>query len=81
MVDFPLFLVPNYHVGTLIDYQVFFLQIFSLWAVTPQRLGGLSYTTEDVGEVLAISGVHLTVSISLYCFVMVSHNGLRYCEF
>ncbi|KAK3011661.1 hypothetical protein RJ639_010674, partial [Escallonia herrerae] len=29
--------------------------IFSLWAVSPRKFGGLSYTTESVGEVLAIS--------------------------
>lgn len=33
-----------------------FFQIFSLWAVSPRKLGGLSYTTADVGQVLAITG-------------------------
>ncbi|KAJ0711625.1 putative major facilitator superfamily, MFS transporter superfamily [Helianthus annuus] len=33
--------------------------IFSLWAVSPRSLGGLSYTTEDVGTVLSITGVSL----------------------
>jgi hypothetical protein len=32
------------------------LQIFSLWAVSPRKYGGLSYSTTDVGEVLAITG-------------------------
>ncbi|KAL5568747.1 hypothetical protein UlMin_025322 [Ulmus minor] len=42
-------------------HDMAYSEIFSLWAVTPQRLGGLSYTTEDVGEVLAISGFGLLV--------------------
>ncbi|CAK9157618.1 unnamed protein product [Ilex paraguariensis] len=33
--------------------------IFSLWAVSPRNFGGLSYTTSDVGEVLAITGFAL----------------------
>ena len=33
------------------------LQIFSLWAVSPRKYGGLSYSTADVGEVLAVSGI------------------------
>ncbi|KAI3889443.1 hypothetical protein MKX03_009974 [Papaver bracteatum] len=33
--------------------------IFSLWAVSPRNLGGLSFTTENVGEVLAITGFSL----------------------
>ena len=32
------------------------LQIFSLWAVSPKKYGGLNYTTTDVGEVLSITG-------------------------
>lgn len=31
-------------------------QIFSLWAVSPRKLGGLSYSTEDVGQILSITG-------------------------
>ncbi|KAL5568748.1 hypothetical protein UlMin_025323 [Ulmus minor] len=42
-------------------HDMAYSEIFSLWAVTPQKLGGLSYTTEDVGEVLAISGFGLLV--------------------
>lgn len=33
------------------------LQIFSLWAVSPRKYGGLSYSTADVGEVLAVTGI------------------------
>ncbi|CAN4118343.1 unnamed protein product [Withania somnifera] len=34
-------------------------KIFSLWAVSPRTLGGLSFTTADVGQVLAITGLGL----------------------
>ncbi|KAK4414266.1 protein ZINC INDUCED FACILITATOR 1 [Sesamum alatum] len=53
--------------SSIIVYCVFSLhdmaytEIFSLWAESPRRLGGLSYTTEDVGTVLAISGVGLLI--------------------
>ncbi|KAL0397369.1 UNVERIFIED_CONTAM: protein ZINC INDUCED FACILITATOR-LIKE 1 [Sesamum calycinum] len=41
-----------------------------VWAESPRRLGGLSYTTEDVGTVLAISGVGLLIfQSSLYPLV------------
>ncbi|KAJ6983725.1 hypothetical protein NC653_026517 [Populus alba x Populus x berolinensis] len=36
-------------------------QIFSLWAESPRKLGGLGYTTGDDGEVLAITGFGLLV--------------------
>ncbi|MFS7969929.1 putative MFS transporter superfamily [Helianthus anomalus] len=51
--------------SAIIVYCVFALEdmayseIFSLWAVSPRSLGGLSYTTEDVGTVLSITGVSL----------------------
>ncbi|CAN7037720.1 unnamed protein product [Brassica rapa subsp. trilocularis] len=35
------------------------LMIFSLWANSPRKYGGLSYSTNDVGTVLAISGLGL----------------------
>lgn len=35
------------------------LQVFSLWCVSPASNGGLSYTTDDVGNILAISGMWL----------------------
>ncbi|XWS75338.1 hypothetical protein CRYUN_Cryun01aG0077900 [Craigia yunnanensis] len=53
--------------SSIIVYCVFSLhdmaytEIFSLWAVSPRKYGGLSYSTEDVGEVLAISGFSLLV--------------------
>ncbi|MCL7042464.1 hypothetical protein MKW94_027986 [Papaver nudicaule] len=53
--------------STIIVYCVFSLhdtayqEIFSLWALSPKNLGGLSFTTQNVGEVLAISGFGLLV--------------------
>ncbi|CAN4118342.1 unnamed protein product [Withania somnifera] len=52
-------------VSSIIVYCVFqlhdiaYLEIFSLWAVSPRTLGGLSFTTADVGQVLAITGLGL----------------------
>uniref|UniRef100_A0A5B7B9V3 Major facilitator superfamily (MFS) profile domain-containing protein n=1 Tax=Davidia involucrata TaxID=16924 RepID=A0A5B7B9V3_DAVIN len=40
-------------------HDMAYTEIFSLWAVSPRKNGGLSYTTADVGEVLAISGFGL----------------------
>ncbi|CAI9764755.1 unnamed protein product [Fraxinus pennsylvanica] len=62
--------------SSIIVYCVFSLhdmaytEIFSLWAESPKRLGGLSYSTQDVGVVLAISGLGLLVfQSSLYPLV------------
>ncbi|XP_010514733.1 PREDICTED: probable peptide/nitrate transporter At3g43790 [Camelina sativa] len=51
----------------IIVYCVFSLQeiayseIFSLWAVSDRSYGGLSFSSQDVGQVLAISGLGLLV--------------------
>ncbi|PHU09836.1 putative peptide/nitrate transporter [Capsicum chinense] len=62
--------------SSIIAYCVFALhdmaysEIFSLWAVSPRRFGGLSYSTADVGEVLSISGFGLLVfQLTLYSTV------------
>ena len=34
-----------------------YIQIFSLWAVSSRKFRGLSLTSQDVGTVLAVSGV------------------------
>ncbi|KAJ8900036.1 hypothetical protein K2173_024151 [Erythroxylum novogranatense] len=59
--------------SSIIVYSIFSLhdmaysEIFSLWAVSPRKFGGLSYSTEDVGEVLSISGFGLLAfQLSLY---------------
>lgn len=51
--------------SSIIVYCVFqlhdmaYAEIFSLWAISPSEYGGLSYSTADVGEVLAMSGLGL----------------------
>ncbi|KAI9115322.1 hypothetical protein K1719_013641 [Acacia pycnantha] len=61
--------------SVIIIYSVFSLhdiaysEVFSLWAVSPQKLGGLNYKTDDVGNVLSISGFCLLFyQIFLYPF-------------
>ncbi|XP_065041791.1 protein ZINC INDUCED FACILITATOR 1-like isoform X5 [Musa acuminata AAA Group] len=60
---FPYFLpclcISLFAVGVLIASV--WLPIFSLWAVSGKRYGGLSFSTKDVGEILAISGLGLLV--------------------
>ncbi|PSS19073.1 Protein ZINC INDUCED FACILITATOR-LIKE like [Actinidia chinensis var. chinensis] len=62
--------------SSIITYSVFSLhdmaytEIFSLWAESPRRTGGLGFTTDNVGTILAISGCGLLVfQISVYPFV------------
>ncbi|RID73364.1 hypothetical protein BRARA_B00517 [Brassica rapa] len=40
-------------------HDMAYTEIFSLWANSPRKYGGLSYSTNDVGTVLAISGLGL----------------------
>nr|XP_048326210.1 protein ZINC INDUCED FACILITATOR-LIKE 1-like isoform X2 [Ziziphus jujuba var. spinosa] len=42
-------------------HDMAYSEIFSLWATSPRKLGGLSYTTDQVGEVLAVSGFSLLI--------------------
>ncbi|KAL6540753.1 hypothetical protein OROMI_024636 [Orobanche minor] len=42
-------------------HDMAYSEIFSLWAVSPRMLGGLSFTTADVSEVLAITGFGMLV--------------------
>ncbi|CAJ2638645.1 unnamed protein product [Trifolium pratense] len=42
-------------------HDIAYQEVFSLWAVSPRRLGGLNFTTDNVGDVLAISGFSLIV--------------------
>lgn len=39
-----------------------YTELFSLWTVSDRKFGGLSFTTQKVGEVLAISGFFLLLS-------------------
>ncbi|XP_019447126.1 PREDICTED: protein ZINC INDUCED FACILITATOR-LIKE 1-like [Lupinus angustifolius] len=50
--------------------DIAFQEVFSLWAVSPRRLGGLNFTTDDVGNVLSISGLALIIyQAAAYPFV------------
>ncbi|KAL7093056.1 hypothetical protein ACP275_11G018900 [Erythranthe tilingii] len=40
-------------------HDMAYSEIFSLWAVSPRKLGGLSFTTADVGEVLSITAIFI----------------------
>ena len=44
-------------------YGLWHVQIFALWAVSPKITGGLSFTTTDVGNILAISGMRSGISL------------------
>jgi hypothetical protein len=54
-------------ISSIIAYCVFTLhdtaysEIFSLWAVSEKRYGGLSFSSKEVGQVLAVAGTSLTV--------------------
>eukprot|EP00261_Vitis_vinifera_P038372 XP_019079615.1 PREDICTED: protein ZINC INDUCED FACILITATOR 1-like [Vitis vinifera] len=51
-------------------HDMAYSEIFSLWAVSPRKYGGLSYSTDDVGVVLAISGFGVLVfQLSLYPYL------------
>ncbi|KAK4285268.1 hypothetical protein QN277_001993 [Acacia crassicarpa] len=48
-------------------HDMAYTEVFSLWAVSPQKLGGLNYSTDDVGNVFSISGFTLLLyQIFLY---------------
>ncbi|XP_022726138.1 protein ZINC INDUCED FACILITATOR 1-like isoform X3 [Durio zibethinus] len=65
--------------SSIIIYCVFqlhdmaYAEIFSLWAVSPRKNGGLSYSTTDVGEVLAISGCGLLL-FQLFLYPLIERN-------
>ncbi|XP_051146433.1 protein ZINC INDUCED FACILITATOR 1-like isoform X2 [Andrographis paniculata] len=63
-------------------HDLAYTEIFSLWAENPRRLGGLGYTTEDVGTVLSISGVGLLVfQSSLYPLFERIFGPIALCRF
>lgn len=73
--------------SSIIVYCVFSLhdmaytEIFSLWAVSPKRFGGLSYSTGDVGQVLSISGFALLVyQLSLYPYMEKILGAIMVCR-
>ncbi|KAH1148428.1 Protein ZINC INDUCED FACILITATOR-LIKE 1 [Glycine soja] len=51
-------------------HDIAYQEVFSIWAVSPQRLGGLNFTTDDVGNVLSISGLALIIyQLIIYPYV------------
>ncbi|XP_073044231.1 protein ZINC INDUCED FACILITATOR 1-like isoform X1 [Primulina eburnea] len=51
-------------------HDMAYTEIFSLWAVSPRKFGGLSFTTSDVGVVLAITGFGMLIfQLFLYTWV------------
>jgi len=56
-----------------------FLKIFSLWAESPRRLGGLNFGTNDVGNILAVSGTSLTfMNLSIFIKIRNSPSFLTF---
>uniref|UniRef100_A0A0A9CF12 Major facilitator superfamily (MFS) profile domain-containing protein n=1 Tax=Arundo donax TaxID=35708 RepID=A0A0A9CF12_ARUDO len=62
--------------STMLPYCFFGLhdaaysEILSLWAVSDRKYGGLSFSTEDIGEVLAVAGASLLVyQLIIYSWV------------
>ncbi|XP_048499025.1 protein ZINC INDUCED FACILITATOR 1 isoform X2 [Beta vulgaris subsp. vulgaris] len=55
-------------ISSIIVYCVFSLhdmaytEIFSLWAVSPRKIGGLSYSSEAVGVILSITGFGMLIN-------------------
>ncbi|XP_062114756.1 protein ZINC INDUCED FACILITATOR-LIKE 1-like [Humulus lupulus] len=48
-------------------HDMAYVEIFPLWAVSPKKFGGLSYSSDDIGEILALAGfVMLLFQIFLY---------------
>ncbi|KAG8367756.1 hypothetical protein BUALT_Bualt16G0105900 [Buddleja alternifolia] len=51
-------------------HDMAYSEIFSLWAVSPRKFGGLSFTTADVGEVLSITGCGMLLfQLLLYTWI------------
>ncbi|XP_011041314.1 PREDICTED: protein ZINC INDUCED FACILITATOR 1-like isoform X2 [Populus euphratica] len=66
-------------ISSIIAYCVFqlhdmaYAEIFSLWAVSPRKNGGLSFSTAEVGEVLAFSGFGLLL-FQLFIYPVAERN-------
>ncbi|XP_021311794.1 protein ZINC INDUCED FACILITATOR-LIKE 1 [Sorghum bicolor] len=59
-------------------HDVAYLESFSLWAVSKRKFKGLSLTTQDVGIVLAISGIGLLVyQFVVYPFIAKYFGPIR----
>ncbi|XP_020240906.1 probable peptide/nitrate transporter At3g43790 [Asparagus officinalis] len=56
-------------------------EIFSLWAESDRKLGGLSFSYMDVGEVLAVSGFSLVVFLLFIYRILMLQIGLKDCSY
>ncbi|KAL8106187.1 protein ZINC INDUCED FACILITATOR-LIKE 1-like [Apium graveolens] len=54
-------------------HDIAYQEIFSLWAVSPRKLGGLNFSTDGVGKVLAFSGLGLLV-FQLFLFPLLERR-------
>ncbi|RWR75923.1 putative peptide/nitrate transporter isoform X3 [Cinnamomum micranthum f. kanehirae] len=54
-------------------HDMAYAEIFSLWAVSPRKDGGLSFSSKDVGVVLAISGLGL-ILFQLFVYPVVEKS-------
>ncbi|KAI4316040.1 hypothetical protein L6164_024058 [Bauhinia variegata] len=56
--------------GVFSIHDMAYQEIFAMWVVSPRKYGGLSYTSEAVGEILIISGIGLLIfQMCLYPYV------------
>ncbi|KAH1128431.1 hypothetical protein GLYMA_06G313700v4 [Glycine max] len=63
-------------------HDVAYQEVFSLWALSPRRLGGLSFTTNVVGYVLAISGIAIIIfQLALYPSVQKAFGPVNLARF
>ncbi|KAI9115249.1 hypothetical protein K1719_013568 [Acacia pycnantha] len=59
-------------------YNIAYQEVFSLWAVSPRKLGGLNFTTDDVGNVLSVSGfAMLLYQLFVYPVVEKAYGPIR----
>ncbi|KAJ4706808.1 protein ZINC INDUCED FACILITATOR-LIKE 1-like [Melia azedarach] len=58
---------------SFLTLSIFAFRFSQLWAVSPRKNGGLSYSTADVGEVLAVSGFGLLV-FQLFLYPLVERK-------
>ncbi|KAK8451998.1 hypothetical protein SEVIR_5G038100v4 [Setaria viridis] len=55
-----------------------YLETFSLWAVSSRKFRGLNLTSQDVGTVLAVSGIGVLVyQLALYPFIVKYFGSIR----
>ncbi|XP_027340494.1 protein ZINC INDUCED FACILITATOR-LIKE 1-like [Abrus precatorius] len=48
-------------------HDIAFSEVFSLWVVSPRRLEGLNFTTNDVGNILSVAGLAILIfQLGLY---------------